>query len=131
MDLGLQGKMALVLGAANGLGSAIAASLAAEGARVALADIDAAALRGVEAGIKHSGSRALALPFDLADHAAMNASVAAAEAAFGEVDVLVNIPAGRYGEPVEYADVITFLASSRSYINGSTIRVDGGLITSI
>jgi 3-oxoacyl-[acyl-carrier protein] reductase len=42
------------------------------------------------------------------------------------------IPVGRYGRPEEYADAVTFLASERaSYITGSVIRVDGGLITSI
>jgi 3-oxoacyl-[acyl-carrier protein] reductase len=43
MDLGLQGKTALVLGAGGGLGGAIARTLAREGVRVAIADIDAQA----------------------------------------------------------------------------------------
>jgi len=43
-----------------------------------------------------------------------------------------SIPLGRYGDPTEYGDVVTFLASARaSYITGSVIRVDGGLIQSI
>lgn len=43
-----------------------------------------------------------------------------------------SIPMGRYGRPEEYADAVTFLASDRaSYITGSIIRVDGGLIPSI
>ena len=43
-----------------------------------------------------------------------------------------TIPAGRYGKPEEFADVVTFLASARaSYVTGSKIRIDGGSIKSI
>lgn len=48
------------------------------------------------------------------------------------IESVAAIPAGRYGEPAEYADAITFLASARSaYITGATLRVDGGYISSI
>mgnify|MGYP000438606125 CR=1 FL=1 len=43
-----------------------------------------------------------------------------------------TIPAGRYGHPEEFADVVTFLASGRAgYVTGSRIRIDGGAIKSI
>lgn len=43
-----------------------------------------------------------------------------------------TIPVGRYGEPAEFADAVTFLASVRAgYITGTSLRVDGGLIRSI
>ncbi len=43
-----------------------------------------------------------------------------------------TIPAGRYGKPEEFADVVTFLASDRAgYVTGSRIRIDGGAIKSI
>jgi 3-oxoacyl-[acyl-carrier protein] reductase len=43
-----------------------------------------------------------------------------------------TIPAGRYGRPEEFADVVTFLASERAgYVTGSRIRIDGGAIRSI
>ena len=45
---------------------------------------------------------------------------------------IAGIPAGRYGRPEEFADVVAFLASERaSYMTGSRLRVDGGMIRSI
>ncbi|MFS8035614.1 SDR family oxidoreductase [Xanthobacter sp. AM11] len=94
MDLGLKGKTALVLGAGGGLGGAIAATLAREGARVALGDIDDAAIARLATTITDAGGEALALPFDLSDIAGIDARVAAIEAALGPVDVLVNNTGG-------------------------------------
>jgi 3-oxoacyl-[acyl-carrier protein] reductase len=45
---------------------------------------------------------------------------------------MASIPAGRYGLPQEFADVVAFLASERaSYVTGAKIRIDGGLIRGI
>lgn len=261
MDLGLNGKVALVLGAGSGLGRAIAKGLAAEGARVAVASRTPANVERTAAEITAAGGTALALTWDLADLSVIEANFQTIEEKLGPVDVLVNntggpppttaagqspelwsksfqqmvlsviaitdralpgmrerkwgriitstssgvvspipnlgisntlrqslvgwsktlsrevardgitaniilpgriatdriafldeqkakregrpvervaeesnaaIPAGRYGEPQEYADVATFLASTRaSYVTGSVIRVDGGLIASV
>jgi 3-oxoacyl-[acyl-carrier protein] reductase len=49
-----------------------------------------------------------------------------------EAESLAQIPAGRYGDPGEYADMAAFLASERAgYVTGSVIRVDGGYIPSL
>ena len=45
---------------------------------------------------------------------------------------VASIPVGRYGDPKEYAAVVTFLASVHAaYVTGSVVRIDGGLITSV
>lgn len=261
MDLGLNGKVALVLGAGSGLGGAIAQALAGEGAKVAVASRTPANVDRTVSAITAAGGTALGLAWDLADLSVIEDRFRAIEDTLGPVDVLVNntggpppttaagqpaelwaqsfqqmvlsviavtdralpgmrarqwgriitstssgvvapipnlgisnalrlslvgwsktlarevardgitanivlpgriatdrlvfldgqkakregrdaaqvteeskasIPAGRYGDPQEYADVVAFLASTRaSYVTGSVIRVDGGLIASI
>jgi 3-oxoacyl-[acyl-carrier protein] reductase len=84
----LTGMTALVTGASGGIGSAIAAALAGQGARVALSGTREAALRDVAAGLAHDP---VILPCDLADAAAVDALVpAAADALGGTLDILVN-----------------------------------------
>lgn len=104
MDLGLAGKTALVLGAGGGLGGAIALALAQEGARVAIGDIDGDALKRTAAAIEGAGSKALPLTWDLADLTAIEGHVAAIEAAFGPVDVLVNNTGGPPPTPASGQD---------------------------
>lgn len=94
MDLGISGRTALVLGAGGGLGRAIAAALAREGAQVALADVDEAALAATARAVADRGARAMPLPWNLADLGAIDARVSAVEHQFGSVDILVNNTGG-------------------------------------
>lgn len=84
----LEGMTALVTGASGGIGSAIAAALAGQGARVALSGTREDALKAVAAAI---GSDPVILPCNLSDGAAVDALVPqAVEALGGKLDILVN-----------------------------------------
>ncbi|SEB23693.1 SDR family oxidoreductase [Variovorax sp. YR216] len=100
MDLGLSGRTALVLGAGGGLGGAIARTLAREGARVALADIDLAAASAAAGQIAKEGGTAIALQWDLADLSVIDPNIARIEKELGPVDVLVNNTGGPPPTPV-------------------------------
>jgi len=83
----LQGKSALVTGASGGIGGAIASSLHAQGATVALSGTRREAL---EAKAAELGDRTHIVPCDLSDVEAVGGLIAAADEAMGAVDILVN-----------------------------------------
>ena len=86
MDLGLQGKVALVTGAGSGIGATIATALAAEGCVVYLGDTNAAAAAKVAA--ECAGGKPLAL--DVGDPAAASAAAERILRECGRLDILVN-----------------------------------------
>jgi 3-oxoacyl-[acyl-carrier protein] reductase len=117
MRVDLSGRVALVTGAAQGIGQAIALRLAEAGARVHVADRDA---DGVG-----SFARARGLPsqvFDVADRAAAHAAVAEVARAAGGLDVLVNAAGGvcgQVGRPIEEVDEGAWQAIFRANVDGA------------
>jgi 3-oxoacyl-[acyl-carrier protein] reductase len=85
-----EGRVAIVTGASQGIGEAIARDLAGEGATVVLADVQLEKLEAVVRSIAESGGRAESHAVDVADLAAVERTVAAVAAAHQRIDHLVN-----------------------------------------
>ncbi|MDJ0895484.1 MAG: L-iditol 2-dehydrogenase [Alphaproteobacteria bacterium] len=83
----LAGKSAMITGAARGIGKAFAKAYVAEGASVAIADID---LEAAGKTADEIGDAAYALPLNVTDQASIDAAVKAADARTGGLDILVN-----------------------------------------
>jgi len=103
MDLGLEGKIALVSAGSQGLGKATALSLAREGARVAVCARTPETLERAKAEIeKASGGSVLAVPADLTDEQSITGLVEKVRTTLGPIDILVNNaggpPPGRFDD---------------------------------
>jgi 3-oxoacyl-[acyl-carrier protein] reductase len=117
MDLGLRGRRALVTGSSKGIGRAIAAQLAAEGARVTVCARGADALDTTADGLRASGAEVVAVAADLATDAGVETVWRAHAAAFGGVDVLVNnVTGGARAQDI-------FAATDDDWIDGYVMNV--------
>ena len=94
MDLGLLGKSAVVVGGSRGIGKAIAARLAGEGAKIAICARSEAGLRATEAELSRTGVQVFARPCDAGHAKALDDFLDAAKTALGSVDILVNNASG-------------------------------------
>ena len=86
----LQGKSAIVTGAASGIGKAIAELLAKEGARIAVADLNEDAAHTVAHSIVSNGGEAMGVAMDVTDEAAVERATQAVANRYGTIDILVS-----------------------------------------
>ena len=118
----LEGKVALITGAASGLGKAIAELYAKNGAAVAIADINQQAADATAAEIIAAGGKAIGIAMDVTDEAAVNAGTEKVVAAFGHLDILISNAGVQIINPIDqfaFADWKKMLA----------IHLDGGFLT--
>ena len=94
MDLRLRGKKAIITGASRGIGLAIAAGLAAEGADISICARGQAGLIAAVEKLSRHGGQVHALPTDVGDKDQLEAYMDAASATMGGIDVLINNPSG-------------------------------------
>ncbi len=97
----LANQVALVTGAASGIGRAIAQAYAREGAKVVIADLKADAAEAAARDITAAGGTALGLAMDVTDEAAVQAGVQATLDAYGGIDVLVSNAGIQIVKPVQ------------------------------
>ena len=97
----LKGNVAIVTGAASGIGREIARTYAREGARVAIADLNRGAAEQTAAELNREGAEALAVTVDVTDEQQVDAAVAAVVSAWGGVDILVSNAGVQIVHPVE------------------------------
>jgi 3-hydroxybutyrate dehydrogenase len=118
----LEGKVAVVTGAASGIGKAIAQTLALEGATVAIADIKLDAAKAVAREIAAQGGRAIGVAMDVTAEAEVDRGIDAVAAEFGSIDILVSNAGIQIVNPIEqyaFADWKKMLA----------IHLDGAFLT--
>ncbi|CAB3702758.1 3-hydroxybutyrate dehydrogenase [Achromobacter denitrificans] len=122
MQHDLNGKTAVVTGAASGIGKEIALTLARAGASVAIADLNLAGAEAVAREIEQAGGKAMGVAMDVTNEEAVNQGIDRVAAAYGSVDILVSNAGIQIVNPIEnfaYAD----------WKKMQAIHVDGAFLT--
>ncbi len=124
MNLGIEGRTALVSGAGGGLGGAIARALAAEGVRVAATDIDLDTATATADAIRAAGGTAVATRWDVGDLDGAGAVLDQVRSDLGEVTILVNNTGGPAPSPAAGLPASTWIDQFRAMVAGVIAMTD-------
>jgi 3-hydroxybutyrate dehydrogenase len=122
LNTNLNGKVAVVTGAASGIGKQIALTLSAAGAAVAIADLNQDGANAVAEEIKKAGGKAIGVAMDVTNEEAVNQGIDKVAAEFGSVDILISNAGIQIVNPIEnYA--------FSDWKKMQAIHVDGAFLT--
>jgi 3-hydroxybutyrate dehydrogenase len=122
LNTNLNGKVAVVTGAASGIGKQIALTLSAAGAAVAIADLNQDGASAVAEEIKQAGGKAIGVAMDVTNEEAVNQGIDKVAAEFGSVDILISNAGIQIVNPIEnYA--------FSDWKKMQAIHVDGAFLT--
>ena len=120
----LEGRVAIVTGAARSIGNGIALRLVAEGARVAIADINADGGAEAAAALNSAtADSAFAIAADISDRDSVAETVAAVDARWGQLDILVNNAALNDGTPFDGLDFEQYSGVLRVNLDGALLCI--------
>jgi 2-keto-3-deoxy-L-fuconate dehydrogenase len=119
----LKGQVAIVTGAASGIGAASARLFAAEGARIALVDVDEAGLAKVAADIEAKGGQAIVLAADVSNAGKARDGVARVMEKWGQIDVLMTAAGVSFGGTVDSVDEATWDRTFAINVKGTYLWV--------
>lgn len=115
----LEGKVAVITGAASGIGKEIALTYAREGARIAIADLNLEAAELAAAGMRDAGHEALGVGMDVANEAQVEAGIEAVVAQWGGIDILVSNAGIQIVHPIEAYPFIDWRKMLAIHLDGA------------
>jgi len=123
----IEGKVAIVTGAASGIGKEIAFELSRAGALIAIADINLDGAEAVANEIAQAGGRAIGVAMDVTDEAAVNAGTQRVVDALGTVDILVSNAGIQIVNPIENYDFAAWKKMLAIHLDGAFLTTKAAL----
>ncbi len=125
LNTNLNGKVAVVTGAASGIGKQIALTLSAAGAAIAIADLNQDGANAVAEEIKQAGGKAIGVAMDVTNEEAVNQGIDKVAAEFGSVDILISNAGIQIVAPTDQFEFAKWKLMLAIHLDGAFLTTNG------